>query len=118
MRRRMPHETELNRREQFAQTLRTHASQRTHLQITDALRHVYFGSNGSNDVVSFLRTSNTKTGNVDIKAVLQWIIANNSTKYGAFTASWTLDQVQFGYEITSNGTTQAFVTNSFSVTSS
>jgi hypothetical protein len=54
---------------------------------------------------------------VDIKAILQWIIANNSTKYGAFTASWTLDQVQFGYKITSDGSTQAFVTNSFSVTS-
>jgi hypothetical protein len=80
--------------------------------------NVYFGTNGSNDVVSFLRTSNTSTGNVDIKALLLWIIANDTTHYGVFTSSWTLDQVQFGFEITSDGSTQAFVTNSFEVTSS
>ena len=78
--------------------------------------NVYFGTNGSNDVVSFVRTSNTSAGNVDIKALLLWIIANATTRYGVFTSSWTLDQVQFGFEITSDGSTQAFVTNSFSVT--
>jgi hypothetical protein len=79
--------------------------------------NVYYGSNGSNDVVSFLRTSNTNTGTIDIKAVLDWIIANNKSKYAVFTASWTLDQVQFGYEISSDGSAQSFVTNAFSVTS-
>jgi hypothetical protein len=80
--------------------------------------NVYFGTNGSNDVVSFVRTSNTDSGTVDIKAILLWIIANDTTQYAVFTTSWTLDQVQFGFEITSDGSTQAFVTNSFSVTSS
>jgi hypothetical protein len=80
--------------------------------------NVYFGSNGSNGVVSLVRTSNTTSGTVDIKAVLDWIIANNTTKYGVFTSSWTLDQAQFGFEITSDGTTQAFVVNNYSISSS
>jgi len=44
--------------------------------------NVYFGTNGANDVVSFVRTSNTSTGNVDIKALLLWLIANDTTQYG------------------------------------
>ncbi len=75
--------------------------------------NVYYGSNGSNDVVSLLRTSNTTSGMVDIKAILAWIISNK----GSFTSSWTLDQVQFGFEITSDGNPQSFTVNSFSVSS-
>jgi hypothetical protein len=80
--------------------------------------NVYYGSNGGNDVVSFLRTSNTTSGTVDVKAILDWIIANDKTQYGAFTSSATLDQVQWGFEISGDGSAQAFVNNSFSVTSS
>jgi hypothetical protein len=79
---------------------------------------VYYGSNGSNDVVSFVRSSNTTSGTVDVKAILDWIIANNTSQYGRFTNSYTLDQVQFGFEITSDGSVQEFVNNSFSVSSS
>ncbi len=79
--------------------------------------NAYFGSNGSNDVVSLVRTSNTSSGTVDIKAILLWIIANDTTRYGVFTSSWTLDQVQFGFEITSDGTTQAFTVTSYSISS-
>jgi hypothetical protein len=79
--------------------------------------NVYYGSNGANDVASFLRTSNTNTATVDIKAILSWLIANNHSKYAVFTASYTLDQVQFGHEITSDSGPQAYVTRSFSVTS-
>jgi hypothetical protein len=79
--------------------------------------NVYYGSNGSNDVASFLRTSNTSTGDVDIKAILQWLVANNKSAYAGFSASYTLDQVQFGYEITSDSGTQSYVTKSFTVTS-
>ena len=79
---------------------------------------VFYGTNGSNDVVSFVRTSNTNSGTVDIKAILDWIIANDHSQYGSFTSSATLDQVQFGFEITSDGgSTQLYMTNSFSVTS-
>ena len=80
--------------------------------------NIYYGSNGGNDVVSFLRTSNTTSGTVDVKAILDWIIANDKTQYGVFTNSWTLDQVQWGLEISGDGSAQGFVNNSFSVTSS
>ena len=79
--------------------------------------NVYYGTNGANDVASFLRTSNTTSGSIDIKAILQWLIANNHSSYGVFDASYTLDQFQFGTEITSDGAIQAYVTRSFSVTS-
>lgn len=79
--------------------------------------NVYYGSNGSNDVASFVRTSNTTSGTIDIKAILSWLIANNHSSYGVFTASYTLDQVQFGHEITTDTGTQAYVLRSFSVAS-
>lgn len=76
--------------------------------------NVYYGSNGSNDVVSLLRSANTTSGTVDIKAILDWIIKNK----GSFTSSWTLDQVQLGPEISSDGgDVQSFVVNAFSVSS-
>jgi hypothetical protein len=76
--------------------------------------NVFYGSNGSNDVVSLLRTANTTSGTVDIKAILNWIISNK----GSFTSSWSLDQVQFGFEITSDPGVQSFTVTSFSVSSS
>lgn len=76
--------------------------------------NVYYGSNGSTSVVTLVRTANTNSGTVDIKAILDWIITNK----GSFTTSWSLDQVQFGFEITSDGAAQSFVTNSLSVSSS
>ncbi|GAB3974163.1 cellulose binding domain-containing protein [Plantactinospora veratri] len=70
---------------------------------------IYRGSNGANEVFSFIRTSNTNSGTVDIRAVLNWIR----------TAGWYGDvligDVQFGYEITSSAGGLNFTTNSFSV---
>jgi hypothetical protein len=71
--------------------------------------NVYSGSNGSNQVFSFLRTSNTNSGSVDIKAVLNWI------KSKSWFGNVTLSQVQFGLEITSANGGLNFVSNSFSV---
>ena len=79
--------------------------------------NVFYGSNGANDVASFVRTSPTSSGSVDIKAILSWLIANNHSSYAVFTASYTLDQVQFGHEISSDSGTQAYVTRSFAVSS-
>ncbi len=79
---------------------------------------VHYGSNGSNATISFVRTSNTTSATVDILAILNWLIANNTTKYGPFTSAWTLDQVQWGWEISSDGGgPQEFVNNCFSVSS-
>ncbi|MGC9670575.1 glycoside hydrolase family 12 protein [Planosporangium sp. 12N6] len=71
--------------------------------------NVYRGSNGSNAVFSFVRTGNTNSGSVDIKAVLNWI--RNRGWFGDVT----LGNVQFGYEITSSSGGMNFVTNSYSV---
>ncbi|MGW4797765.1 glycoside hydrolase family 12 protein [Nonomuraea sp. NPDC004297] len=73
---------------------------------------VYRGSNGSNQVFSFVRTGNTSSGSVDIKAVLNWLRTNG------WMGDVTLGDVQFGYEITSSSGGMDFRTNSFSVSSS
>ncbi|WP_329046863.1 hypothetical protein OG738_32915 [Amycolatopsis sp. NBC_01488] len=73
---------------------------------------VYKGSNGSNAVFSFVRTSNTDAGTVDVLAVLNWIRA-----HGWF-GDVTLGEVQFGFEITSSAGGLNFTSNSYSVTTS
>ncbi|WP_433527937.1 glycoside hydrolase family 12 protein [Micromonospora sp. CA-263727] len=70
---------------------------------------VYRGSNGSNQVFSFIRTSNTNSGSVDIRAIMNWIRARG------WFGDVTLSEVQFGYEITSSSGGMNFNTNSFSV---
>lgn len=71
---------------------------------------VYRGSNGSNAVFSFVRTSNTNAATVDVLAVLRWISARGW--YGDVTVG----DVQFGFEITSSSGGMDFVSNSFSIT--
>jgi hypothetical protein len=74
--------------------------------------NVYKGSNGSNQVFSFVRTSNTASGTVDIKAILNWI------KGKGWFGNITLGNVQFGFEITSCSGGYNFISNSYSVTTS
>jgi hypothetical protein len=73
---------------------------------------VYKGSNGSNEVFSFLRTSGTNSGSVDVLAVMNWI------KSKGWFGDVTLGEVQFGFEITSSAGGMNFTTNSYSVSSS
>lgn len=73
---------------------------------------VYRGSNGHNEVFSFVRTSNTNSGTVDVLAVLNWI--RNRGWYGDVT----LGEVQFGFEITSSSGGLEFTTTRYSVSSS
>ncbi|MFJ5999263.1 hypothetical protein [Streptomyces sp. NPDC092370] len=73
--------------------------------------NAYRGSNGSNQVFSFLRTSDSNSGTVDIKPVLNWI---------AYTKGWmpgneTIGDVQFGYEITSSSGGLNFNTNDLTI---
>jgi hypothetical protein len=78
---------------------------------------VHYGSNGSNATISLVR-SNITSATVDVKAILDWLIANNPTTYGQFDNTWTLDQVQWGFEISGDGgATQEFINNCFSVSS-
>lgn len=73
---------------------------------------VYQGSNGGNPVYSFVRTSNTDSGTVDILAILNWI-----DNKGWFSGTQTVSTVQFGFEITSSSAGLDFTCNSYSVTS-
>jgi Cellulose binding domain/Glycosyl hydrolase family 12 len=74
--------------------------------------NVYKGNNGSNAVFSFIRTSNTNSGSIDVLAVMNWLR----------TQSWwgdvTIGDVQFGFEISGTNGSTAFTDNSFSITSS
>jgi hypothetical protein len=72
--------------------------------------NIYRGSNGANNVYSFVRTGNTNSGTVDIRAIAQWIQASG------WFGDVTIGNVQFGYEITSSSGGKDFTTNSFSVT--
>jgi hypothetical protein len=81
----------------------------TNLSLGGHTWNVYRGSNGSNQVFSFIRTSNTNAGTVDIKAILNWI--KNQGWYGNIT----LGEVQFGFEITSSSGGLDFIANSYSV---
>ncbi|MGW2637864.1 glycoside hydrolase family 12 protein [Streptomyces sp. NPDC001348] len=74
---------------------------------------VYKGNNGANEVFSFVRTSNSTSGTVDVLPVLKWI---KDTK--GWFGNVTIGDVQFGFEITSSSGGLNFTTNSESVSSS
>ncbi|MGY0490573.1 glycoside hydrolase family 12 protein [Streptomyces sp. WG-D5] len=73
---------------------------------------VYKGNNGANEVYSFLRTSDSTSGTVNILPILKWI---RDTK--GWWGDVTIGDVQFGYEITSSSGGLDFRTNGFSVSS-
>ncbi|MHB9858709.1 glycoside hydrolase family 12 protein [Streptomyces sp. YIM S03343] len=74
---------------------------------------VYKGNNNSNDVFSFVRSSNSSSGSVSILPILKWI---KDTK--GWFGNVTIGDVQFGFEITSSSGGLDFATNSLSVSSS
>lgn len=73
---------------------------------------VYKGSNGVNAVFSFLCTSQQTSGEVDVKAVLDWIKAQG---WFAQPGDVLLDEVQFGWEITSSAGGLDFAVEAFDV---
>lgn len=73
--------------------------------------NVYRGSNGANEVFSFLRTSKTNNATIDVKAVLNWLVAKG------WMGNVTVTEVQYGFEITSSPGGMNFVTNNFTVQS-
>ncbi|MGW2721574.1 glycoside hydrolase family 12 protein [Streptomyces sp. NPDC001492] len=74
---------------------------------------VYKGTNGSNDVFSFVRSSNSASGTVDILPILKWI---KDTK--GWFGNVTIGDLQFGFEITSSSGGLNFIVNSENVSSS
>ena len=74
---------------------------------------VYKGNNGSNDVFSFVRTSNSSSGTVNVLPILKWI---KDTK--GWFGNETIGDVQFGFEITSSSGGLDFAANNLTVSSS
>ncbi|MEU6510669.1 hypothetical protein [Streptomyces sp. NPDC046942] len=74
---------------------------------------VYKGNNGSNDVFSFVRSSNSSAGTVDVLPILKWI---RDTK--GWFGDVTIGDFQFGFEITSSSGGLNFAVNSESISSS
>lgn len=75
--------------------------------------NVFKGTNGANEVFSFIRTSNSSSGTVNILPILKWI---KDTK--KWMGNETIGDVQFGYEVTSSSGGLNFTTNNLTVSSS
>lgn len=67
---------------------------------------------GSNHVCPFIRTSDSSSGTVDIKAICNW------TKSWGWFGDVTIGNVQFGYGITSSTGGKNLVTNDLNITAS
>jgi hypothetical protein len=75
--------------------------------------NVYRGSNGANQVFSFLRTTKTNSVTVDVRAILNWIRARG------WMGDVTVGDVQYGFEITSTAAGGSnFSVQSYGVTAS
>lgn len=75
--------------------------------------NVFKGTNGANEVFSFIRTSNSSSGTVNILPILKWI---KDTK--KWMGNETIGDMQFGYEVTSSSGGLNFTTNNLTVSSS
>lgn len=71
--------------------------------------NIYRGSNGSNMVFSFVRTTNTDSGTVDIKAISDWLRSSN------WFGNVNLHKIEFGFEITSSSGGMDFMCNNYSL---
>jgi hypothetical protein len=82
----------------------------TNVSIGGSTWNVFRGSNGTNEVYSFLRTSGTDHVTIDVKALLQYLV----------NLGWMGDvvvgEVQFGFEITSSPGGLDYGAQNFSVT--
>lgn len=72
--------------------------------------NLYEGTNGSATVYSFLRTSDTNSGTVNITQISQWLASN-----GYFGWNTNLHEIQFGFEITNSSGGADFRVNSYNV---
>jgi hypothetical protein len=75
---------------------------------------IYKGTNGANAVFTFMCTSPATAGEVDIKAVLDWIKARGWFDRPA-GGDVLLDEVQFGWEISASTGGLDFAVSDFSV---
>ena len=71
--------------------------------------NVYHGPGASTQTISFVRTSNTTSGSVDILAILNWI------KNKGWISDGPVEELQFGFEITSAPGGLDFTVNDYSL---
>ncbi len=83
----------------------------TNVNVGGSTWNVYRGSNGSNAVFSFVRTSGTTAATIDVLAVLNWL------RTQGWWGDVTVGDVQFGFELTGTAGQSNFVCNSFSINS-
>ena len=77
--------------------------------------NLFAGSNGANQVYSFVNTGQTNSGTVGVLSVLKWLQSHGF--FGGSTA--TLGNIQFGWEISSTGgVTRNFTVTNYSVSAS
>ncbi|WP_084546586.1 GH12 family glycosyl hydrolase domain-containing protein [Glycomyces arizonensis] len=69
----------------------------------------YRGNNGANEVYSFVRSGNTTSTTVGISDIAQWLYETGRMP------DVRIDQIQFGYEITSSAGGNRFSTESYSL---
>ncbi|HLL64421.1 MAG TPA: hypothetical protein VK453_01600 [Micromonosporaceae bacterium] len=81
----------------------------TNISVGGHTWNVYRGSNGSNAVFSFVRTSNTNAGTVDVLAVLRWISSRG------WWNNPTIGEVQFGFEISGAPNNTPFTCNNCTI---
>jgi hypothetical protein len=81
----------------------------TNVNVGGSTWNVYRGSNGSNQVYSFLRTSQTTAATVDVLGVLNWLRTNG------WWGDVTVGDVQFGFELSGTAGQSNFTCNSFSI---
>jgi hypothetical protein len=74
--------------------------------------NVYKGTNGYNVVISFMCKTQQVAGEVDVKAILDWI---NARGWFAAHGDVLLDEVQFGWEIAGSPGGRDFAVRDFAV---
>lgn len=72
--------------------------------------NVFRGTNGFNEVFSFLRAAPTRSADVDLKAILDWLVAQR------WMADVVITEVQFGWEITSSPGGHDWQVNDYALT--
>ncbi len=72
--------------------------------------NVYRGSNGSNAVYSFVQTSKTNSGTIDVLSVFNWL------RTQGWWGDVTIGDIQFGFEVTGTAGQSNFTCNSFGIT--
>ena len=83
----------------------------TNVNVGGSTWNIYRGSNGSNQVFSFLRTTKTNNANIDVLAILNYLRAQG------WMGDVRMGELQYGFEISSSAGGMNFHSRNFTVTS-